>query len=272
MGTKDKFEIFDTNLQQLNSLIEKNSFVNCYRTCTDLTRYSAMSNYTDGLIISEILEEVFSQIHRVFTEHSIPDDEKHIIESELKNGIDKIKGSYKDEDKNSLYDGLKKIRNDATHFQLKCGNNFPHKQKIRRQIGDLVMIIPSKMWEDDKKIEEDMQHAILIKHLENTGVNDPSIHLNDTDKIIRALLEYVALWEEKHEELEEKYEELKDRYNRMTIQDMDRQSKEAIQDLEDIFGIDFDDIFGPYEVEGMLSDYSDDQSSMEWVRSVRSGT
>lgn len=138
MHTKDTFEIFDTNLQQLDSLIEKNLFLNCHHACTDLTRYSVMSNYTDGLLVSEVLEGVFAQMQTMFDMYKIPDDEKRTITYELKDGINKIKNSYQDEDKNLLYNGLKKTRNDSTNFQMKCWNTFPRRHKIRRHLGESI--------------------------------------------------------------------------------------------------------------------------------------
>lgn len=48
-------------------------------------------------------------------------------------------------------------------------------------------------------------------------------------------------------------------------------SRESLSDFADLSGIDSDASFNPYELEGILSDYSDAQSSAEWVRSVRDG-
>ena len=108
MSTKDKFGVFDVNLQRLNSLIDENQLSNCFVICADLTRYSAMSGYTDGLLISEVLEGVFSQITNMIKIYEISDEEKHHLASELKNGISKIKNTYRDDDKNSLYNDSKK--------------------------------------------------------------------------------------------------------------------------------------------------------------------
>ena len=137
MTMRDKFEIFDMNFQLLNSLINKNLFLNCHSTCNDLTRYSAMSNYTDGVVISEILEGIFLDLYNTFNKHEIPDEEKNTLTSELRDGINCIRTSYKDDDKNSLYHGLEKIRNHATHFQIRCSNSFPNKL-IRRKFGEVM--------------------------------------------------------------------------------------------------------------------------------------
>ena len=51
----------------------------------------------------------------------------------------------------------------------------------------------------------------------------------------------------------------------------DRRDRDALSKFADLLGIDPDAPVDPYELEGILSDYSDDQSSAEWVRSVRDG-
>ena len=138
MSTRDKFEIYDAVFQKLDALIEKSMFTNCYSMCSDLTRYSSISNYTDGLLISEILEGIFSQLNDVFERYKIPESEQCTLTTKMKDGIQKISMSYKDEDKNPVYDGLKNMRNDATCFQMKCWNSFSHKPVKRRGLGELI--------------------------------------------------------------------------------------------------------------------------------------
>ncbi|MDE0266597.1 MAG: hypothetical protein OXI27_07475 [Thaumarchaeota archaeon] len=55
------------------------------------------------------------------------------------------------------------------------------------------------------------------------------------------------------------------------VQYRDGHSRGSLSDFADLSGIDPDAPFNPYELEGILSDYSDTQSSAEWVRSVRDG-
>ena len=55
------------------------------------------------------------------------------------------------------------------------------------------------------------------------------------------------------------------------VQYRDGHSGESLSAFADLSGIDPDAPFNPYELEGILSDYSDAQSSAEWVRSVRDG-
>ena len=134
----DKFEVFDTYLQNLHSLIDKNHFSNCNFVCTNLTSYSVMSDYMDGLLIAEVLESVFSQLKHIFDMYEVTDEDKQILASKLQDGIDRIKKTYRDDDKNSLYDGLKKIRSDATYFQFNAWTNFSRKPRRNTRRGDLV--------------------------------------------------------------------------------------------------------------------------------------
>lgn len=122
MSDKDRFEIFDDGLQRIIQLMEKGQFSGCYDVCTSLTRYSVVSNYADGMMMSEVFERVFSQLDRMFNEYDIPREDKHVLVSKLRKGIDKIMTSYGDDDKNSLYDALAKMRSDTARFQMRCRN------------------------------------------------------------------------------------------------------------------------------------------------------
>ena len=136
------------------------------------------------------------------------------------------------------------------------------------------MIIPSKPRKEDGGIEDSTGRITFGR---GAAPDDLGIHTNNADRIIQSLRKYVAVLEdsytelaEKYAKLEKKHAKLEDGYNRMMVQEMDRQNSKAIQDLEEIFGIDPGDTFDPRTMEGALSRYSDDQSSLEWVRSVRS--
>lgn len=121
---KNNFEIFDEHFQTLTAMVEQKQFSNCASMCSDLANYSAMSNYQDGVLISEILEGIFEQIRYEFKRMNIPNMEQQDFIAELKDSIMSIGATYKDDDKNSTYDALKKARNLATQFQIKCWNTF----------------------------------------------------------------------------------------------------------------------------------------------------
>ena len=56
------------------------------------------------------------------------------------------------------------------------------------------------------------------------------------------------------------------------MQDMIKQNDESIKELERICQIDDASDYDPRELEGILAPYSDSESSVEWIRSVRDRT
>ncbi len=127
-------EVFDDYLNKLKLAVEENRLVNCSTMSTDLTKYSVMTDYQDGVLVAEIFEGVFSQIYNLFTTMQIPENECESILTELKNHIVSIENTYKDNDKNLIYQELKKIRNTVTRFQIHCWNTFSVKPQPLRRI------------------------------------------------------------------------------------------------------------------------------------------
>ena len=127
-------EVFDDYLNKLKLAVEENRLLNCNAMSSNLTKYSAMADYQDGVLIAEIFEGIFSQIHDLFVSVKIPEKEHEQILAELKNHIISIEGTYKEDDKNLIYQELKKIRNTATRFQIHCWNTFTDKPQPFRRI------------------------------------------------------------------------------------------------------------------------------------------
>ena len=127
-------EVFDDYLNKLKLAVEENRLSNCNAISSDLTKYSVMTDYQDGVLIAEIFESVFSQIRDLFTTMEVSENERERILAELKNHIVSIKNTYKDNDKNLIYQELKKIRNAATRFQIHCWNTFSAKPQPFRRI------------------------------------------------------------------------------------------------------------------------------------------
>ena len=127
------YNVFDECLTKIENIIENKQLINCYRQCADLTGYSALANFKDGLLISEILEGVFMQLNNVFDNAEIPESEQKQFLAKLKSNISQIKSTYKEDDKNNLYNALKEIRSTATYFQINCWTTLPNKPKSMRQ-------------------------------------------------------------------------------------------------------------------------------------------
>ena len=76
---------------------------------SDLTKYSVMTDYQDGVLVAEIFKGIFLQIYDLFTTMEVPENEREQILTELKNHVVSIKSTYKDNDKNLIYQELKKL-------------------------------------------------------------------------------------------------------------------------------------------------------------------
>ena len=127
-------EVFDDYLNKLKLAVEENRLLNGRAMSSDLTKYSIMADYQDGVLIAEIFEGIFSQIDDLFTTTDVPENQREQILTELKNHIVSIEKTYKDDDKNLIYQELKKIRNIATRFQTHCWNTFTAKPQHFRRI------------------------------------------------------------------------------------------------------------------------------------------
>ena len=133
---RNNLEVFDDYLNKLKSAIEQSRLSNCYDMCNSLTRYSAMSGYQDGVLISEILESVFFQLRRLFDTVNIPKTVQKEFLTELKTHVVSVGTTYKNDDKNPIYNTLKEIRNLTTNFQFHCWDTFSAKPtSLRRRVG-----------------------------------------------------------------------------------------------------------------------------------------
>lgn len=124
---RNSFDIFNEHLTELESTIEQQRLSNCLSRCTELTRYSAIVEYQDGVLISEVLGGVFSEISTLFESRNIPESKQKQFLTDLRAHVSSIKNTYQNDDKNSIYNALKDIRNFTTQFQLYCWNTLPAK-------------------------------------------------------------------------------------------------------------------------------------------------
>jgi len=111
-------EVFDEKLKLINEMIEKDHLRGGYITSTDLTRYSTMSDFDDGILISELLENVFSEIGPLFEMYQIEEENKKRLLEEIKEQISKLKQYIQKPDEKQLYLALRQLRSTATKFQM----------------------------------------------------------------------------------------------------------------------------------------------------------
>ncbi len=116
---KDVIAVFDENLKIIADIVAPNNYRNCLLASANLTQFCNMSEYDDGVLISEILESVFSQVGPLFDDYLISDKEKEGISNDIKSSLKVIINNYGKSDKNDLYTALKNFRFTATKIQMK---------------------------------------------------------------------------------------------------------------------------------------------------------
>lgn len=124
---KDIYQIFDKQFENILAMIDQYRFQNCANISVDLIRISTLSDYKDGILISEVLESVFGQIHPLFQEYEISKDEKDSIIVKLCDQISLLSKSYRKDNKEQTYEILKELRSMTTFLQFKCWNIFKRK-------------------------------------------------------------------------------------------------------------------------------------------------
>ena len=81
--------------------------------------------------------------------------------------------------------------------------------------------------------------------------------------------EYVDWLIKKIPKLEEKISELENQNHELFMQSIIAQNTESVKELARTWEIDENIVRDSRELEGILSEYSDSQNSVEWVRDVR---
>ena len=140
---------------------------------------------------------------------------------------------------------------------------------------------------DDSDIEKRLMNVQLLQH---TDQKDDEF-LEPLDKKTRAdLIDRVLKLESKQDEhnqyidllteeimqqeielrqQKKKLREFESQIHEMFMQSIIAQNSESVKELASICKIDENAVYDPRELEGILSTYSDAQSSVEWIRSVR---
>ena len=133
---KSIFDVFNEGFEEITRMVEQGNYKGSFVYSSNLTLFSTLLDYEDGILISELLEGVFSQVGP-FAEELNP-EEIGSINEQLAAQMKIIAGSYRAEDKNILYQALRDLRSIATKFQIKCMRSRPIKvQRLTRlNIGD----------------------------------------------------------------------------------------------------------------------------------------
>jgi len=129
---KDVITVFDENLNSIVEMLNSNNLKGCYFLSSSLTMFSHLSEYHDAVLISEVLESVFSQVGPLLDDEKVTPDAREQALTLLKQPLQEIIDNYQKDDKNELYAALKNIRVRATGIQLMCWkvtiNSIPTKK------------------------------------------------------------------------------------------------------------------------------------------------
>lgn len=85
------------------------------------------------------------------------------------------------------------------------------------------------------------------------------------------LSQILAGMKTKISQLEARVQRLQDKDDERVLQEMYEENEQSIELLGRIFKIDDSKHYDPKELEGMLADYSDSQSSVDLIRAMRDG-
>lgn len=146
---KNLTQIFDESLNNILSIVNDKNYYSCIKISNDLITISVQSDYKDGIFIAEVLDGVFSQIYPISDEYQIDEEYQNNIKDQLKKQLELLLSSYKDGDKNKIYNALKDLRSVATVYQLTSPTKFQLKDRARR------VVYREGMWYGDngKKIQ-----------------------------------------------------------------------------------------------------------------------
>jgi hypothetical protein len=129
---KDVFDAYKDSFEEITQMVEQGNYKGSFVASTYLTLVSITLDYTDGILISEVLEGVFSQVGPA-AEESEPERVK-ILNEQLTAQMRLLTDSYRAEDKNALYQALRDLRSIATKFQIQHAKHEPAKTPRQPQL------------------------------------------------------------------------------------------------------------------------------------------
>lgn len=133
---KNTNEIFDENLRIVVELLKKSNYYACTRIVRKLATVAVMSNFKDGVFISEVLEGIFDQLDDVVRRYKVDENELKKIIKVLIEQCNILVEVFKNDSKEKLYGALKEMRYSVTEFQIESFNTAVPRKPPR--YGSLV--------------------------------------------------------------------------------------------------------------------------------------
>ncbi len=126
---KDITQIFDEKFALMQKLSSDLNFQACLANTSDLILASILFDYTDGVFIGEVLEGTFEQTWRLFRQYILTESDQNILKAKYNEYLALTAKTYKDDDKNALYNALSNLRFEITKMQFKCIQTYKRKEK-----------------------------------------------------------------------------------------------------------------------------------------------
>lgn len=110
-------------------MVGQGNYKGAFVASANLTLFSTLLDYDDGILVSEVLEGVFSQVGPLAED--LETEEVRPTNEQLAAKMQVVTDTYRAEDKNALYQALRDIRSIATKFQITRVKSAP--TKMQRQ-------------------------------------------------------------------------------------------------------------------------------------------
>jgi hypothetical protein len=133
---KDVFNVYSEGFEEVARMVAQGNYKGAFVASSHLTLFSTLLDYDDGILVSEVLEGVFSQVGPFAEE--LETEETRSTNEQMAAQMKIIADAFRAEDKNALYLALRDIRSTATKFQIKCVTSGPTKmqRQAKLKIGD----------------------------------------------------------------------------------------------------------------------------------------
>ena len=113
---KTMWQIFDEWLEEVLVLVDDENYASCGSMTSERISTFCFADFEDGVLVAEVLEAVFLQLNHVCSEHDIDDKFRKNIHDTIKDDLVRIQQAH--DNKENMYDALKKIRYNVTQHQL----------------------------------------------------------------------------------------------------------------------------------------------------------
>jgi len=128
---KDLPELFYEKILLIRKLSIEFNFKACLKSSTDLITTSILFEYQDGVFIGEVVESVFEQLDSLINQFELDDEDKETLKKSFDKNVGIVAKSFRNKDKNELYQALSNLRYDTTKMQYKCFQTRKRAKKER---------------------------------------------------------------------------------------------------------------------------------------------